>query len=124
MASNPVRWFEIYVQDTARARRFYENVLQTTLTKLDSTAMDYWMFPSMAMDQAGTSGAISRVEGMPSGGNSTIVYFVTDDCAVEASRVEAAGGKIMKPKFAIGPYGFIALVFDTEGNLFGLHSMK
>ena len=59
-----------------------------------------------------------------SGGNSTIVYFVTDDCAVEASRVEAAGGKIMKPKFAIGAYGFIALAFDTEGNVFGLHSMK
>ena len=43
---------------------------------------------------------------------------------VEASRVEAAGGKIMKPKMPIGPHGFIALVFDTEGNLFGLHSMK
>lgn len=30
----------------------------------------------------------------------------------------------MKPKFAIGQYGFIALVYDTEGNVFGLHSMK
>jgi len=30
----------------------------------------------------------------------------------------------MKDKFAIGKYGFIALVTDTEGNVIGLHSMK
>jgi predicted enzyme related to lactoylglutathione lyase len=35
----------------------------------------------------------------------------------------AAGGRIMKEKFSIGEYGAIALAYDTEGNLFGLHSM-
>lgn len=30
----------------------------------------------------------------------------------------------MKEKFAMGPYGFIALVVDTEGNMLGLHSMQ
>ena len=33
-------------------------------------------------------------------------------------------GRVMKPKTSIGQFGFIALVFDTEGNLFGLHSMR
>ena len=28
MKPNPVVWFEIYVQDMARARKFYETVLQ------------------------------------------------------------------------------------------------
>jgi len=28
MASNPVRWFEIYVQDMARAKTFYETVFK------------------------------------------------------------------------------------------------
>jgi predicted enzyme related to lactoylglutathione lyase len=27
-------------------------------------------------------------------------------------------------KRSIGQYGFIALVLDTEGNMFGLHSMQ
>ena len=36
MQSNPVVWFEIYVQDMDRAKRFYETVLGTTLTKLPS----------------------------------------------------------------------------------------
>ena len=34
------------------------------------------------------------------------------------------GGKVMKEKVAIGQYGFIALVIDTEGNMIDLHSMK
>ena len=78
----------------------------------------------MAPNAAGAAGALVKMEGMPSGGNSTIVYFATEDCAVEASSVVAAGGKIHRNKFSIGEHGFIALVLDTEGNMFGLHSMK
>jgi hypothetical protein len=29
---------------------------------------------------------------------------------------------MFKEKFSIGQYGFIALIFDTEGNMVGLHS--
>ena len=33
---NPVAWFEIYVQDLQRARRFYESVLGITLGETTS----------------------------------------------------------------------------------------
>jgi predicted enzyme related to lactoylglutathione lyase len=42
---------------------------------------------------------------------------------VEEARVVPAGGQVCKSKFGIGPFGFIALATDTEGNLIGLHSM-
>jgi len=38
--------------------------------------------------------------------------------------VSAAGGRVHREKMSIGPYGFIALAYDTEGNMFGLHSTK
>jgi hypothetical protein len=123
MASNPVRWFEIYVQDMARARKFYETVLGVKLEKLEGPDLEMWAFP-MAMDQSGTSGALVRAAGVPSGGNSTLIYFGCEDCAVEASRVLPAGGKLEREKMSIGPYGFIALAYDTEGNMIGLHSMQ
>jgi predicted enzyme related to lactoylglutathione lyase len=63
------------------------------------------------------------MEGVPSGGNSTLGYFGCEDCAVEAARVVKAGGSIVREKFSIGEYGFCALAVDTEGNMFGLHSM-
>jgi len=122
MKPNPVGWFEIYVQDTNRARKFYESVLGCKLQKLDSH-FEIWAFP-MEKDAPGSPGALVRMDGVPSGGNSTIVYFATEDCAVEEARVTKAGGEIHKGKFSIGPYGFISLVIDTEGNMIGLHSMK
>jgi len=123
---NPVRWFEIYVQDMTRAKKFYESVFQTRLSKMESTAkeMDYWTFPPMIMDQPGTSGALCKMDGVPSGGMGTLVYFACEDCAVEAARAEQFGGRIKDKKMSIGEYGYISLVFDTEGNLIGLHSLK
>ena len=85
--------------------------------------MEVWAFP-MKEKCAGATGAIMHMDGVPSGGNSTLVYFGCDDCAVEAGRVEKAGGKVIRPKFSIGQFGFIALAADPEGNMIGLHSMK
>lgn len=123
MANNAVGWFEIYVQDMARARSFYEATLALRLEQLDVPDIEMWAFP-MSPDGSGASGALVKMEGMPSGGNSTLVYFSCEDCAVEAGRVSAAGGNVFKDKFSIGQYGFIALVHDTEGNMIGLHSLK
>ena len=126
MQSNPVVWFEIYVKDMQRAKAFYESVLQVQLQKLVSPAADMlemWTFPSQ-MHGPGATGALAKIDGGPPNGNGTIVYFTCDDCATEAGRVAASGGKVMKDKFSIGQYGFIALVTDTEGNVIGLHSMK
>jgi hypothetical protein len=123
MKSNPVGWFEIYIQDMERAKRFYESVFQGKLQKLNSPGMDMWAFP-MEMNGAGSAGALVKMHGVSSGGGGTIVYFRCDDCAVEQRRVVQAGGKIHKEKFGIGEYGFISLVEDPDGNMLGLHSMK
>lgn len=123
MTFNPVIWFEIYVQDMPRARAFYERVFQVQLTLLENTEFEFWGFP-MEMGAGGASGALVKIEGVPSGGCGTLVYFTCEDCAVEAGRIVEAGGQIHKEKFSIGQYGFIALAIDTEGNMFGLHSLK
>ena len=123
MANNPVIWFEISVQDVTRAKAFYEGVFQLKLERLNGPGPEMWSFP-MAMDKVGAGGALTKMDGMASGGNGTLVYFTCEDCAVEAARVAAHGGKVQREKFGIGEYGFIALVTDTEGNMIGLHSLK
>ena len=123
MARNPVNWFEIYVQDVERAKRFYETVFETTLARLGPGDLERWAFTA-AMDAPGAAGSLVKVPGLPSGGNSTIVYFSCADCAVEAGRAADAGGRVHREKMSIGQYGFIALVYDTEGNMIGLHSLQ
>ncbi len=124
-AHNVVGWFEIYVQDMARAKAFYESVLGLTLAKLEdpSGTSEMWAFSMSEEPRPGATGALVKMKDMPSGGNSVLVYFMCDDCAAEASRVADAGGRLVQTKMSIGPYGFIALACDTEGNMFGLHSM-
>jgi predicted enzyme related to lactoylglutathione lyase len=120
--TNPVGWFEIYVQDMARARAFYEAVFEVGLERVEASGLEMWAFP-MQSDGYGATGALVRMEGFASGANSVLVYFSCEDCAVEAGRVAAAGGKVFKDKFSIEKYGYIALFTDTEGNMIGLHSM-
>ena len=128
-ASNPIVWFEIYVQDMERAKRFYETVLQTKLQRLgsrkttdDIARAEMWQFGSN-QSAYGASGVLIKMAGAPSGGMGTVVYFHCNDCAVEESRVTKSGGRIHRSKTSIGEYGAITLAYDTEGNMFGLHSM-
>ena len=124
MNKNAVGWFEIYVNDIARARDFYESVFGVRLTRIggEDEGFQMWGFPAVE-GGAGSPGAIVYMAGVQAGGNSTLVYFNCDDCAVEAGRAAGAGGSIFKPKFSIGQHGFVSLVTDPDGNMFGLHSM-
>ena len=129
MVKNPIRWFEIYVQDMERAKHFYESVLGVKLNQitnpvtLSTPSLELWGFPA-SMEEYGASGALVKMEGASSGAVGTIVYFASDDCAIEEARVRRFGGKIQRSKTSIGEYGFISLAADTEGNIFGIHSMK
>ena len=126
MAKNPVAWFEIYVDDMPRAIVFYQSVFNVQLEKMDNPSaneIEMWSFPSN-MEQYGVTGALAKMNGVSAGSGGTLVYFSCDDCAIEEARVASSGGSIQQPKMAIGEYGFMTLATDTEGNMFGLHSMN
>ncbi len=127
-SKNPVVWFEIYVDDLKRARKFYEEVLALKLDEMPTPGdlqdeMEMLAFP-MEMETDGAGGALVKMNGFKAGGGSTIVYFRSEDCSIEEARIESAGGKIFKPRESIGEYGFMVLAYDTEGNMFGVHSQS
>lgn len=126
MTTKPVGWFEIYVQDMPRARAFYETVFAGKLEKMDAPGgeVEMWSFPGPMDESMGSSGALVKMEGFGPGIGGTLIYFMCEDCAIEAGRAAAQGGTLMKEKFSIGSYGFVAIVTDSEGNAIGLHSMK
>lgn len=126
---NPVVWFEIYVNNLNRAKKFYETVFKLELNEMPmpdtgDDSMKMLFFPSDMESQNSASGALVKMDGFKAGNNSTIVYFKSDDSSIEEARVEKAGGKIFKPKMSLGDYGFMVLASDTEGNMIGIHSMK
>jgi len=120
---NMVSWFEIYVTDMDRAKRFYQSVLGKELNKMpvpEELGMEMWAFPWID-DAANAAGALVKSDmGQPSN-SGTIVYFDSEDCS-ELSKVEGAGGKILLPKTPVEGFGFFSLISDTEGNTVGFFS--
>lgn len=123
--SNIVGWFDIYVNDMNRAVKFYEIILKQKLESIsDPTSETQMMSFNSDITVYGASGALVKTEFAHPGIGGTLVYFSVEDCKKHESLVEAAHGKVIRPKFSIGKFGYVTLCEDTEGNLFGLSSMK
>lgn len=122
---NAVGWFDIYVSDLNRAVTFYEAVLAAKLEPMGDPSGEAQMMSFPAdMSAYGAAGALTKSPHAGPGAGGTVVYFMAEDCAVEEARVASAGGKVVRPKFSIGEFGWVTLCQDTEGNLFGINSLK
>lgn len=122
---NAVGWFDIYVDELDRAVAFYEAVLGHKFEKLVDPSGETQMmsFPT-DMSLYGAGGALTKSPYGRPGAGGTVLYFSTEDCAIEEARVADAGGQVIRPKFSIGEFGWVTLCQDTEGNMFGLSSMS
>jgi uncharacterized protein len=117
-----LNWFELYVTDFDRAKRFYETALQTSLQEAMMENCQMGMFPCDSMN--GVGGSITKMSGLSPGQGGTIVYLnVEGDLDGVLKRIPSAGGSVVKPRTSIGQHGFVAIFKDTEGNSVGLHSM-
>ena len=122
--ANVINWFEIPAKDFDRACKFYAEVLDGEVQKMDSpTGLKYGFLPGTEPKSVG--GTVVAGEGYEPTTKGTMVYLNGgDDLDVPLGRVEKAGGKILLSKTSIGKNGFMAQFTDTEGNKVALHSMK
>ena len=122
--TNPVTWFEIYVEDLARAKTFYESVFNCSLIqeKTDGS-FEAYRFPG-GIPGNGAMGALMKHPMRKPSQEGTMVYFHCDDCQTQLELAKKNGGQVFRPKWSIGQDGFIAIIGDTEGNAIGLHSFK
>lgn len=120
---NAINWFEVPVKNFDRAKKFYEAILGAEMQTIEAMGMKSAFFPADLQD--GIGGCIIKGDGYEPTNKGTLVYLNGgDDLSVPLLKVEAAGGKILMPKTAIGPHGFMAHFTDSEGNKVALHSMK
>ena len=120
-SANPVNWFEIPATNLDRAQAFYETVLGVALQRQPMGDLQMAWFP-MVDDGAGATGTLVQHDAYTPSHAGTMVYFSVDDIETVLTRVAENGGKILNPKFGIGPYGFVAHFEDSEGNRVALHA--
>lgn len=121
-----ISWFEIPTSDIERSQKFYETIFDISMITMDNPQIKMRIFPVDDMIKS-TSGAIVYNEEFykPSLQDGCLIYLnANPDVQQVLDRVESAGGKIMMGKTQISEeFGFMAIIFDTEGNRVGLHSM-
>lgn len=118
-----VGWFEIPVRDMSRAMHFYEAVFNCKLSRNRMGPLDMAWFPWEDQGKGAGGSLVQNEEFYVPSANGALVYFSSGNLAVELSRVEKAGGKIIVPKKLIAPdVGYMGLFTDTEGNRIALHS--
>ena len=118
--ANLIVWVDIPVKDINRAIDFYNNVLDIAIVKQDLPEVTLGMFPS---SENGLSGCL-YVDNQPIKNDvGPLLYFNADGRLDDAvKKASDFGGEILKEKHQIGPYGWRAIVKDSEGNRISLHS--
>ncbi len=120
---NAINWFEIPVLNFERAKTFYETILGEPIQVMPHPEYKYGLLPGDMRN--GVTGGIVQGAGFEPSTKGTLIYLNGgEDLSISLSKVEAAGGKVIFPKSAIGANGFMAHFIDTEGNKLALHSLK
>ena len=113
-------WVDIPVNDLDRAIGFYSAVLGTPVKKQEYPGMTIGLLPGTDAD---VTGCLHRSASDRPSDHGPLLYLNCKGRLDEAiAAVEPGGGKILQAKHAIGPYGFRAMVLDSEGNRIALHS--
>ncbi len=119
--TNALNWFEISISDVARAKKFYETILDIELFQMEMMGMDMLMFPSQNPKSSGA--LVKSPYHTPSKSGSIIYLNANPDLQIVLDKIEAAGGKVTMPKSLINPEtGYMAFFEDSEGNVVALHS--
>src|SRR5262249_16750426 len=108
-------WFDIPVVDLERAAAFYRAVLNVQTDKQEADAITFYVVGNtgcLIQDELGIS---------PNGG--ILLYLSVEQRIRDAvQKVEENGGKVVQRIHSIAPYGYRAVVLDSEGNRIALHS--
>ena len=118
--ANQIVWCDIPVVDLDRAVKFYSAVLGQPVRKQDFSGMTMGILPH---NDGEVGGCLFTSAGETPSGKGIMIYLNANGRLDEAIAAAAAsGGKIVQAKHPIGPFGFRAVVLDSEGNRVALHS--
>src|ERR1700690_2249748 len=112
--SNQIVWCDIPVTDLDRAIKFYSAILGQPVAKESTPGMTFGLLPHA---QDSVSGCLVVMADAKPSLNGPLIYLNCEGrLDISIATVELNGGKLLKGKHPIGPYGFRAIIQDSEGN--------
>ncbi len=109
--------FDIGSDDPGRARKFYEALFGWKI-EIPPGMTDYYLIETRDLEgKPGVDGGLGK-RGEP--GQRITCYIGVSSVDEYVSRVKQLGGKVVMPRTAVPGWGYLAVCFDTEDNMFGL----
>ncbi len=124
---NRVVHFEIQADEPERAAKFYTDIFGWKIEKWPGLGYDYWMVMTAEKDskEPGIHGGLLKrptpLAKEMRGSNAFVSTIQVENFDEFANKIEAAGGKVAMPKYALVGMAWQGYFLDTEGNTFGLH---
>jgi predicted enzyme related to lactoylglutathione lyase len=117
--TNTLVWLDIPVIDLARAINFYQSVLACSLQDHRLNAPT----ATLMLDGSGNGLTLFKAEHELPMGSGMVPYLNCEARLEQAlSQVRLLGGKILHNIQPMEPFGFRAVILDSEGNRLALHS--
>jgi uncharacterized protein len=116
---NAPNYFEIQVDDTSRARRFYEQLFGWEFSREENAPVEYWRIKTSGI----RGGLLKRPAKTPPpqhGTNAYVCSIEVRDFDATARQAEALGAQVALPKFAVPGVCWQGYFLDPEGNTFGV----
>ena len=118
--ANQIVWCDIPVVNLERATKFYSAVLGAEVKKHEFPGTAVGILPHNDGEVAGC--LIASNANRPSD-QGVMVYLNANGRLDDAiASVVPNGGKVLQAKHPIEPFGFRAIILDSEGNRVALHS--
>jgi predicted enzyme related to lactoylglutathione lyase len=113
-----IYWNELMTHDVEKAKAFYGPLVGWTFSAMPMEGGTYWLFmPEGADRPAGGLMEVAKDSGMPT--DVWFTYLAVADIDALMPKVEAAGGKVLRPPWDVPGVGRIAIVQDSTGSVMG-----
>lgn len=113
--ANPVTWFEIIGQDSAKLQKFYRDTFSWKMTPPVKEMGNYSMLEG---HEPGIGGGLGGSQ--PGEGARVSIYIEVDDPQRYLDKAIANGGRLMMPVTTVTPTTTIAIFADPAGNPTGI----
>lgn len=109
--------FDIGSDDPERARKFYEALFGWKM-EIPPGMTNYYLIETRDLEgKPGVDGGLGK-RGEP--GQRITAYIGVSSIDEYVAKVEQLGGRVVMPRTAVPGWGYLAVCFDTEDNMFGL----
>ncbi len=113
-------YFEIPVNDIARAQAFYAQLFDWRFEKMPGTApeFDYWSVDTGTPNEPGV--AFGGMMKRQAPGHQVTQYVSVTSLDRSLEKAQSLGATVLVPRTAVSGKGFFAICRDLDGNPFGL----